>query len=288
MHSNKFLAWLTACALAITPASATRMTLTGAGVQSSGGFSCAQSSALQARMDGGQNASAVDTLVCGLVTDGVYSLLDGLWVMATNSTGNATLNWAQNAFNLTWTNLGNCTFTPNAGLTGTGLASSCWADTGYNLSTGGGNYALNSATIGSCVLASRATSQSWVQMGAASQFSYFQLLFTGQLTSDINANNFPVVANANAQGSWILSRTLSTAFIIYQNGILFSTRPSVSGVVVARNIYLMAFNNSGSAANFTGDQASYFVLGGGLTALQVLALRTRLQTYMATVNGSGC
>ena len=58
-----------------------------------GGGGCAQATALIARMDGGQNTSAVTTAVCGMVTDGVFALLDFLYVGEINSVGNSKLNW---------------------------------------------------------------------------------------------------------------------------------------------------------------------------------------------------
>ena len=53
---------------------------------------CTQSAALLARLDGSQNSSAVDTAVCGMVTDGTWLLFDVLYVFATNSSGNV-LPW---------------------------------------------------------------------------------------------------------------------------------------------------------------------------------------------------
>jgi hypothetical protein len=53
---------------------------------------CSQATALLARMNGSQNSAAVTMAVWGTVTDGSYSLLDGLSVFAINSTGNPLVN----------------------------------------------------------------------------------------------------------------------------------------------------------------------------------------------------
>jgi hypothetical protein len=49
-------------------------------------------------MDGSESTSAVTTMVCGMVSDGTWSLLDALYVFAINSTANATLNWKSTSF----------------------------------------------------------------------------------------------------------------------------------------------------------------------------------------------
>jgi hypothetical protein len=52
---------------------------------------CSQATTLLGRMDGSENTSAVRTLVCSMVSDGTWSLLDFLHVFAINSTTNAQL-----------------------------------------------------------------------------------------------------------------------------------------------------------------------------------------------------
>jgi hypothetical protein len=66
--------------------------------------------ALLALMDCNENTSAVTTAVCGMVTDGTWSLLDALYVFAINSTTNAKLNWVST--NHSPTVNGTLTFTP--------------------------------------------------------------------------------------------------------------------------------------------------------------------------------
>jgi hypothetical protein len=241
-------------------------------------------------MDGGQNTAAIDTLICGMVTDGTYGLLDGLYVFVTNSATNFTLNWAQNAYNLTWTSLGTCTFAANSGLTGD--AASCYANTGFNPSSAGGHWALSSVTMGSCDVNSRTTSQSWVNLGAnsaGSLYTYHDPLDAGAFYYDIGSAFFPNYGAAgNVQGSWITTRNSSGTTALYLNGTSVLTPSDAEAGLTVFPIFIMGVNSNGSFGSITGDKLAYAFFGSGMSAVQVGNMRTRLQTYIAAVGGSGC
>ena len=255
---------------------------------------CSQATALIARMDGAQNTAAITTLICGLVSDDSndYALLDGLYVFATNSTGNATLNWAQNNYNLTWTNLGNCTFSANSGIKGNGT--NCYADTGFTPSTASTpHYAQNSASLGGCVNASRAGYDNSMFGGASNISGTVDTQiqpWVGSLYGwSIQSSGYPTFTNplANAQGVLIASRTGSTTSVLYQNGSSVATSADASGALIDRSFFILA-SNTGSASYISLDKMAYVFFGAGLSSTQASNIRTRLQTYMTTVAGSGC
>jgi hypothetical protein len=281
---------LFAILLAVSPAGSGSMTLLGAGKPAAAAGGCAEATALIARMDGAQNTSAVTTMICGMVTDGTYSKLDGLYVFATNSTGNATLNWAQNAFNLTWTSLVNCTLAANSGITGDG--STCFADTGFTPSTASGKWALSSITLGTCVVNSRAVNQAYVSIGATTGgalFSYQQPLSSGAFFYDLGSTTFPSYAGAgNAQGSWISTRTSNSAITLYLNGTSVATPADAEAGLSTSSIYVFGLDNSGFINSPSADKLAYAFFGSGMNATQVGNMRTRLNTYIAAVGGSGC
>jgi hypothetical protein len=109
-----------------------------------GGGGCSQATALIARMDRSQNTPAVTNLICGMVTDGTWSLMDAFYVFAINSSGNAGLNWVSTSFPITVN--GTCTFTANQGYTGDGT--SCNLRTAMAPASAGGNFTLNSGSLG--------------------------------------------------------------------------------------------------------------------------------------------
>jgi hypothetical protein len=251
---------------------------------------CAQYTALAARMDGSQNAGAVQTLICGLVTDSTYSLFDGLYVFGTNSTTNANLNWAQNAFNLTKS--GTCTFTANAGYTGD--AASCVLTPNFIPLTNGVAWTANSGTVGSCVLTSRAVVQNYVSVGVSDSTnntsSFLQnYTGTGYVGWEINGATFTHTTISNSQGAYYATRTGSTAAALYQNGTSIATPTDASTGRAAIGVLIMAFNNAGITADWTADQVGYAFFGGGLTSGQASSIYSRLHTYLSAVGApSGC
>jgi hypothetical protein len=132
----------------------------------SGGAGCTAATNFLARTSGlsGTETTAYTTMICGLVTDGVItgnlsgatgcgSVLDGLYIFATNTTTTANLNLCGTSYGLT--QHGSVTFNADTGYTGDGTTG--YFDTGFNPSTAGGNFSLNSASIGSYILTNRTT-----------------------------------------------------------------------------------------------------------------------------------
>lgn len=265
------------------------MTLLGVGKPAGGGGGgCSEATTLLARMDGSQNTSAVTTLACGLVTDGIWSKLDTFYMLAINSTANANLNWVSTSFSLSCSN--SPTFTANQGYTGNAFNTFC--DTGYNASTAGGNYTLNSSSFGFCSLTSRTTNQPYAQMGAVAGGNVSLIepyAFSALIYYEINDAGFVTpAAGANANGLYSVVRTASNATVVYRNGSSLTTGSQTSSAIPNANFYILAYNNAGTGADYTADQISMAYTSGSLNATEAGNLRTRVQTYMATVNGSGC
>jgi hypothetical protein len=258
----------------------------GKGAPSAAG-GCSQATAILARMDGTQNTPAVTTAVCALAANG--SLGDLRYVFATSSATNAKLNWAQSAFNLTQT--GTETFTANAGFQGDG--STGFFDTGFNPSTAGGSYTQNSASIGACVLTSRTVSQAYVEIGASDNstlFSYIEPLQTSLVNYELNGGTFPNLTNSNAQGSWIVSRTSSSAIALYKNGSSVATPSDTSTGLPPVDLSIGAFNtDAGGIVDFSADLLAYTFAGGGLTPTQIANDNSIMHAYLVAVGApSGC
>lgn len=257
-------------------------------VTSSG--SCSQSTALLARMDGSENHSAVDTLVCGMVTDGTWSLIDALYILAVNSTGNAALNWVSTSFSLTKNGI--CTFTANAGYACDG--STGYLDTGLNPSTLIGNFSLNSALIGVCVLTSRTSPVDVGEIGASSvSFStnaYINPFGSGSnFQGDLNAAGFPTATSTNAQGSWIENRTSALSYDLYKNGSFLATLTDTSFALPNATVTIGGLNVGGTVGNFSSDQIAVGIIAGGMTSTQVGNVNSRIHTYLTTIGASsGC
>jgi len=263
--------------------------------QSSGGAGCPTSATFLARTSGlsGTQISAYQIMICGMVTDGTWSLMDGLWVFATNTTTTANLNLVSTSFSLTVH--GTETFAADAGYTGDG--STGYFDTGYNTSTSGVNYTQNSASLGECTLTSRTAQQSYNAIGNQETVNFFANLIApllsagGPLEFELTGNTYlqDTPSPFSAQGSYIETRTTSSTVALYLNGTSAFSGSDTSGALANANIFIGALNEGGTAGLFDADQLAYAFIGGGLTGTQISNIYSRLHTFLVAVGApSGC
>src|SRR5215469_5596790 len=85
-----------------------------------------------------------DTMITGLVTDGVWSKLDALYIFAAVDRTTALLNLVSNTFNCT--EHGTINFSAYQGYTGD--SSTFYLDSGFTPNAGGTLFSLNSANLG--------------------------------------------------------------------------------------------------------------------------------------------
>ena len=248
----------------------------------SSGFtpSCTESSNFLARTSGldTTHKTRYDTLICGLVTDAVFSKLDVLYIFATDTTTNALLNLKSSSFN--GTVVGALTFNADTGYTGTGATN--YIDTGFNPTAAAGSFTQNSGSIGTYTRTSRTTQNNTESLGTqtGAGFSFFApLAFTANLTYAVNSGTPSSFANLNSQGQWITSRTGASAIAIQKNGAAFASDTAASVSIDNSNFYVFA-TNTGSPASFTTDQQSAIIIGGGLTGTEMTNLAGRINTYM--------
>ena len=280
--------WLAALLLLVAPAKADLL-LTHSGTATPAAAGCSQATAFIAREDGSQtNNSAITTMICGMVTDGTWSLLDGLYIFATNDATNAKLNLVSSSFSITPQS--SPTFTAGQGYAGNGTSS--YLDTGFNASTAPSpNFTLNSATVGAYDLTNRSTDNSCVIVSnfssdASTSYAYIQPKHTTALYgAEVNAYTFAISgASANAQGSWLATRTSSSTITLYRNGSsLQSSSSDPSTNIQNGNIIMLAFNDAGSLSDFCADQLSAGFMGGGMNATQAGNVQSRINAYMSSL-----
>jgi hypothetical protein len=277
------LALLVSAAVAQVP-----MTGAGLGAPSSGGFtpSCSQSSTFLARTSGLNltEETAYDTMICGMVTDGTWcgTTIDALYIFATNTTTTANLNLCSSSYALT--SHGTISFSADHGYTGNGTTG--YLDTGFNASTAGGNFTLNSGHVGAYVLTSRSSNQNYFEVGSSDKVSSatsIQPLAGGDVFASVNDGGSNVVTNSNAQGLWIGSRTGSVTQTIYKNGSSFGTPNNASVSVNNLNFYISARNGAGTADDFSTDQLSAVFFGAGLNATKAGNISSRINAFMTAL-----
>jgi hypothetical protein len=291
IRKGRFAVLLVALMALCAPAHA-QLGTTGVGPADDGVFtaSCSQSATYLAAVSGLSvtERNAYDAAICGIVSDGNFSVIDGMYFYANASAANARVNVAApGTHNLT--TYGSCTFTVDVGFTGDGAT--CYQDPGVNPSTAGGNYTQNSAMIGHCILNARTTpntsDSSWGSTDGTS-FIYYDAFFTGSVAVFDLQGTGSSQAISSAQGSWIVTRLNSSGGSFFLNGADLQDYSTTSGTLPNANLFGMGFNGSGTASNWTTDQLGYWFFGGARSAGGVTAIYNRLHTMMAALGNSAC
>lgn len=248
----------------------------------------------------GTETDAYCVLINGLVTDSIITgnlsgatgcgtVLDGLYMFATKNTTEANRNLCGTSFGITVG--GSPTFTADRGYTGD--ATTAFLDTGYQLLTGGGNFAESSGAVGACILNARTTALLYTAVGAeestGSTSQTFIILNGLQGLFRVNSDNGVAPVITSSQGTWISSRTASNLTTAYLNGASIGTSAQAGQARAAANLYFLATNQAGvGAIAFSGDQIGAGFLGAGLDATKAAAISSRISAFITSVGGSGC
>jgi hypothetical protein len=234
--------------------------------------------------------AAYKTAICSMVVHGTFAQLDALYIHANTSAANAEVN-AVNPGTYNLTAHGTCTFTADEGFTGDG--STCYLDPGFVPSSAGGHMALNSASIGFCVLSSRsgASSVGFGGGGASGGITFiYPYLSNSTSAYGLNDGGGGYTNRSGSAGSWIESRIASSGPVLYLNGAaLTNVSPEVSTSLPSATLYEFGYNNNGSLIDQSSDQQAYLFYGAGLTAAQVQSIYTDLGNMMSALgNLSSC
>ena len=237
-----------------------------------------------------KHTAAYNDLICGLSQDdGIYSKLDVLYILATQSDGGevgdgvAKLNLINGSFNL----IGDGTYAFSADKGAVCDGSSGYYDTQFNLSTSGAAFSRDSASLGVYDRSSTTTDGSVFGVIDGTTWTTLNLSFSGELYSRVNSTADPALASTGlAQGFWIETRTTASAVSVYKNGSMIASSTTPSNGVPPFSMYLCATNFNGAANDFVPDNVAAFFIGGGLTASEASAVSSRINAFMTTVGAS--
>lgn len=276
----------------------------GTPASSGGGFtpSCAQSSTFLAAATGvtlPADKMNYDTLICGLVSDGVWNF-DVLYIWAAPTQATALINLANpGTFNgTTGVVVGSCgsppCFTAYQGFTGD--ASTFYIDSGFNPTTATSpNFVQNSANVGAYILSARATGNLQWAVGCAasgcatSPGPLFAPSNGGSTTGALNSATGTTGSSSSAQGSWNVSRVSSS----HESTFLNSAESEVSGAsdtsAAVENGDILFFTLL-TGFGFTSDQIAAGWIGKGVggaspgtDGVNSCKINNRINTYMATL-----
>lgn len=248
-----------------------------------GSGGCPQSRTLFTRTTASHAAGDnLDQFVCGMVTDGTFSVLDHLWVAQANAT-DTLLNIAQsNAMTVS----GFPTFTANSGYTGT---SGALLNPGINASTAGGNYAQNSSSAFVLDMTAFVASTDY---GAAFGQTTTSATSVANIYPHYSNNNFYFFAQTTTSFSvtgasnnfygW--ARTSSGGANIIQEPGVSSVQALASTTLANDTFSYLGGNNAGALSYYTGKLGGGG-FGGGLSSIQLKQVCQRFETYAAVQLG---
>jgi hypothetical protein len=284
---KRLLAALIGLCLIATGASAYWQSRVQVAISAGGG--CAEATALLAR-NGGVNSADTTTLICGLVTDGVWAKLDALYVFATDTSAHALLNWVSSTVATPATASGTITFTA-AGSGSCGFAATTNSgsiDTGFNPTTATSpNFVANSNSVGV-----------WDNAAGAGDTAAFNAIY-GTSNNNGGTNHIAVTSGSildvslsalSTQGGFNPANTVAAGY--YSASVTgASTRPLYKngGALTPPVVGTQAINNGNITFPYSqfpsSDPVCAAHIGGGLTATDETNLYSRLHLYMQNVAG---
>lgn len=215
------------------------------------------------------------TMVAALIAGGVWTRLDGLWLLAAHSQADSLVNWiAPGRFTVTVR--GTPTFTVDRGWTGNGTNGYLTA-AGFKGGTGTqfvqddaslGVWDEFAATSAAAVITVQASPFSWVAPNQAGGF--------GHRSNAGSSGSADVIANAAAL--YGISRSAAASYTTYQNGVALASK-SVASTGVSAGAILMLTNLS----VYLTTRISAAYVGASLTDAQNLALYNALNTFLTAI-----
>jgi len=270
---------------------------------SAGGGGCSQATTYNGMLDSGQNSAAVTTLICGLVTDGVFAKLDVLYVFAINSSANSLVN-AVNPGTFNGTANGNVStgcagatacFSANNGWSGVDASTTIYIDTGFNPSTATSpQFTRNSSHVMAWPYTNAVSGASGgaaigLVLGATNSSRVYPRYSDNNFYSDVNSATNAAGASNNtaAGGMYLVNRTGASSVDHYKITTNQGNTSEASAAVLNGNFAVLAQRVAGSTVNFgSALQLATVSIGGGLSSTDVSNLESRLCTYLTTVHGS--
>lgn len=238
----------------------------------------ADSTALIAEMSSTPSATRqlyIDEFIRGCVLDGNWAELDALWFMAAHDQQAGTLNWKSPA-TFALQEISSIAWTADEGYTGDGSAD--YLETNFNPSTNGVKYTLNSNSMG--VYLRSNINEGTVAIGHAvpTSSAYVIPRSSGLFVGRDNCNTSISVATSDCRGLNTIRRTASNAQATYRNGKSIGTSTAASVSIPNNTVQILCYNNNGTPALFSTNQASCAFLSSG--GINQLLINARVRNYM--------
>lgn len=225
-----------------------------------------------------------DTFVGALKSASLWTPIDVLWWLGGPDAQASRIN-AKNPGSLTLAQVGTVTHTAYRGFAGNGTDG--YHTTGYNPSTFGGQWALNSAhmavysrtsaLVAACEMGCRVSgsdNQAVLFLRSAGDLASFRLNQDGAGTS---------VASTDGSGLFVARRSASNATALFRNGSSLGTDNVVTDTIPNLGMFIGAMNQNGSATLFSTRELLFACAGASLTNQNITDLNTAVAAFATSI-----
>lgn len=225
-----------------------------------------------------ERKGVINTLIVALKTEGVWSKLDLLYVLAAADAQAARRNWKQDLYNATA--VSGPVFTTDRGYAGDGTAS--YLDSGFQLGVSPGASAQNSSYLMSWTRTD--LNSSGVDVGANN--NSIAPRSAGSFSGRCMNNTVLGVVVASSAGMSSAARSGASDWRHSRNGALLQNNSQTSTTPTGFSLFVGGRNLSGVLANPSSRQISVVCAGSYLTESEDLALYNALLAYLTSVGAA--
>jgi len=243
-------------------------------VISGGGYDISTQALLdQATTDGytaasGISLTALDTFIGNLKTDGIWDLLDCLWLPATNGDSDFACYNLKDPTTFKLTKVNSPTFTSLEGFTGDGVSS--YLSTGFDLGTSGVNYQPENGSIGSYHRTLMTVGDGYLWLNNTAYLR--RISSTNRYVLKMQGNGARNYTGNQQVGFHVGYKNSITNIGVYLNGgILYTSTDST----ISQSGDLLLIRNADSQVSFA------FI--GADTTTKASDFYTAIQTYMTAI-----
>lgn len=223
----------------------------------------------------------INACVVALKNAGVWTTLDALYMMAAADSQAARINWVSPA-TFTLSPINSPTFTADRGFTGDGVSS--YINTGINLGPAATKAQQNSHAF--CVFMQAGADANVTEYGG-SDISFASRNLSGNVAIRSAFTTADGVAVTNGLGNFLVSRSISSGYDRYQNGLSFGTGILASSPFASQNLFLLCRNNgSGTPTLFSARTIAAHHIGSSLNSTQAANAASAILTYMQAVGAA--
>ena len=232
--------------------------------------------------------SAVDTLVQGLKTDGIWSKLKAVYPFVGGTATTHKFNLANaldedNSFRLAFS--GGITHDANGMLpNGVNAFANTFLNSSTNLVKGSAHLSVYSRTNSN--LGSPYDMGNSSNLAGTADPTYLITRYSSNVAIiGIADQSFATsIASTDSRGFFSGGTNGSSTQKIFKNGSIIKTGTTGVGSLANNALYISASNNAGTASLFSNKQIAFSTIGDGLSDTEASNLYTRVQAFQTTLN----